>query len=210
MKQLFVFSILAALCAAPAAARDYGQQGRHFPIIETDLLAQIHSRLLNMEKSGETRRLNQKLKAQTIKRVKRPRPVPGLIRAVKNTSRLFDPTITVASDILDHRGKKIWGRGAKVNPLDTVKLRQNLIFIDGDDAEQLEWALKTNPGAKLILTKGAPLGLMKAHQRRIYFDQGGTLIRHFAIGALPAMVDQQGRMLRIREFALPKKRAPRS
>ena len=49
---------------------------------------------------------------------------------------------------------------------------------------------------------------MKARQRRFYFDQGGKLTAHFDIKALPAMVDQQGRMLRIREFALSEKRRP--
>ena len=59
------------LCPAQALARDYGQRGTVFPVIERDLLEQIHSRLAQMERSGETARLNEDLKRRTIARVKR-------------------------------------------------------------------------------------------------------------------------------------------
>ena len=203
MNRLSLPFLITALLSSPALARDYGQQGTHFPIIEPDLLEQIQSRLQTMDKNGDIDRLNQKLKARTIARVNRPKPVAGLVRATKTTTRLFDPTITLQADILDHDKRRIWAKGTRVNPLDTVPLRAALIFLDGDDPAQLEWAFaQKSKTAKLILTKGAPLQLMKARQRRFYFDQSGKLTAHFDIKALPAMVDQQGRMLRIRQFAL--------
>ena len=207
MNRRYLPILVTALLSSPALARDYGQQGTHFPIIELDLLKQIQSRLQTMDKNGDIDRLNQKLKARTIARVNRPKSVTGLVRATKTTTRLFDPTITLQADILDHDKRRIWAKGTRVNPLDTVPLRAALIFLDGDDPAQLEWAFaQKSKTAKLILTKGAPLQLMKARQRRFYFDQGGKLTEHFDIKALPAMVDQQGRMLRIREFALPQQR----
>ena len=210
MNRLSLPFLVTFLLSSPALARDYGQQGAHFPIIEPDLLEQIQSRLHAMDKNGDIDRLNQKLKTRTIARVNRPKPVAGLVRATKATTRLFDPTITLQADILDHDKRRIWEKGTKVNPLDTVPLRAALIFLDGDDPAQLEWAFAQKPKsvAKLILTNGAPLKLMKARQRRFYFDQGGRLTAHFDIKALPAIVDQQGRMLRLREFALSEKRRP--
>ena len=209
MNRLTLPFLIGALLSTPALARDYGQQGTHFPIIEPDLLEQIQSRLQTMDKNGDIDRLNQKLKARTIARVNRPKPVAGLVRATKATTRQFDPTIILQADIFDHDGSRIWTKGTRVNPLDTVPLRAALIFLDGDDPAQLEWAFaQKSKTAKLILTNGAPLQLMKARQRRFYFDQGGKLTAHFDIKALPAMVDQQGRMLRIREFTLSEKRRP--
>ena len=209
MNRRYLPLLVTVLLSSPSLARDYGQQGTHFPIIEPDLLEQIQSRLQTMDKNGDIDRLNQKLKARTIARVNRPKPVAGLVRATKAATRLFDPTITLQVDILDHDGRRIWAKGTKVNPLDTVPLRAALIFLDGDDPAQLEWAFAQKPKtAKLILTNGAPLQLMKSRQRRFYFDQGGKLTAHFDIKALPAIVDQQGRMLRIREFALSEKRRP--
>jgi len=148
--------------AAPAAARDYGQQGAVWPIAEPDLLQQIHARLTQLERTGETARLNEQLKQRTIARINRPQPVAGLVQASIERTWRFDPTITVERDIADNRGRVIVAAGTRVNPLDTVPLRAPLVFLDGDEPAQLAWALKRfgSTPAKLILVKGAPLELM--------------------------------------------------
>ena len=99
---------LACLACVPAAeARDYGQQGAVFPVIERDLLEQIHTRLTSMEKSGETKRLNQELQRRTAARVNRPEPVAGITSASETRVWRFDPTITVERDIADDKGRVI-------------------------------------------------------------------------------------------------------
>ena len=193
------------LCPAEVLARDYGQRGTVFPVIERDLLEQIHSRLTQMERSGETARLNEDLKRRTIARVNRPDPVAGIVRASEARRWQFDPTITLAADIRGAKGELIHAAGTRVNPLDSVGLRADLLFLDGDDPDQLAWALKQDANAKLILVNGAPLELMKARQRRFYFDQGGKLTERFGIRSVPARVRQQGRLLEISEIALPPK-----
>lgn len=200
---------LALALAGPAAARDYGQQGTVFPLIERDLLEQIHARLIAMEKSGETQRLNQELKRRTIARVERPEPVAGLVRAEAARRWSFDPTITLETDIRGAKGELIHPRGTRVNPLDSVPLRAELLFFDGDDPDQLAWALRQPANAKLILVRGAPLELMKARQRRFYFDQGGKLSTRFGIRAVPARVRQQGRLLEVSEIVLPQSKGSR-
>lgn len=197
------------LAALPASlhARDYGQRGTVFPVIERDLLEQIHSRLTQMEQSGETARLNNELKRRTIARVNRPDPVSGLVRASEGRRWRFDPTITIAADIRGAKGELIHAAGTKVNPLDSVQLRSPLLFLDGDDPDQLTWALKQDANAKLILVRGAPLELMKARQRRFYFDQGGKLTAKFGIRTVPARVRQDGRVLEVSEIALPPREA---
>ena len=197
--------------ATPGIARDYGQQGAVWPIVEPDLLAQIRARLTHLEKTGETERLNEELKRRTIARVNRPEPVAGIGSASATRSWRFDPTITVERNIADDKGRVIIAAGTRVNPLDTVPLRSTLVFLDGDDPAQLAWAARRfgRTQAKLILVRGAPLELMKARQRRFYFDQGGSLVKHFGIRAVPATVEQQGRVLIITEQAIePKERAP--
>ncbi len=194
------------LCPAEVLARDYGQRGTVFPVIERDLLEQIHSRLTQMERSGETAQLNEDLKRRTIARVNRPDPVAGIVRTSEARRWHFDPTITLAADIRGANGELIHAAGTRVNPLDSVGLRADLLFLDGDDPDQLIWALKQDANAKLILVKGAPLELMKARQRRFYFDQGGKLTERFGIRSVPARVRQQGRLLEVSEIALPPKR----
>ena len=207
MSKLILPAALLAVLLSPAEvlARDYGQRGTVFPVIERDLLEQIHSRLTQMERSGETARLNEDLKRRTIARVNRPDPVAGIVRASEARRWHFDPTITLAADIRVAKGELIYAAGTRVNPLDSVGLRAELLFLDGDDPDQLAWALQQAANAKLILVKGAPLELMKARQRRFYFDQGGKLTERFGIRSVPARVRQQGRLLEISEIALPPK-----
>jgi len=203
VRALVLLALLAALHAAPAEARDYGQQGTVFPIAERDLLEQIRSKLVAMEKSGETARLNRELKRRTVARVNRPEPVAGLVRAEAPRRWTIDPTVTLDADIRGAKGELIHAAGTRINPLDSVALRAELIFLDGDDPEQLAWALGRTGPAKLILVNGAPLELMRSRQRRFYFDQGGKLTQHFAIRAVPARVRQHGRQLEVSEIALP-------
>ena len=198
--------------ATPALARDYGQQGAVWPVVEPDLLAQIHARLAHLEKSGETARLNEELKRRTIARVNRPEPVAGVGSAAATRSWRFDPTITVDRNIADDKGRVVIAAGTRVNPLETVPLRAPLVFIDGDDPAQLAWAARRFGAtrAKLILVRGAPLELMKARQRRFYFDQGSSLVKHFGIRAVPATVEQQGRVLLVTEQAIETRERPSS
>ena len=68
-RALLIFSLVLAL-PATVNARDYGQRGTVFPVVERDLLQQIQSRLTGMEASGETARLNEEL----VRRVARVVP----------------------------------------------------------------------------------------------------------------------------------------
>ncbi len=197
------------LAAAPAMAKDYGQLAPVTPVIEPDLLAMIEQKLLAAKKSGKIDIMNRELAVRTQAKVRRPPPVAGMGRSTTLRSWSFDPTITVGSDIFDNRGNLIAPAGRKINPLDTVGLRQSLVFIDGDDPAQVRWAMSstTQLNAKLILTSGSPFSLMKAEQRRFYFDQEGKLTGKFGIRHVPAVVEQAGRVLKITEMPVPAMRA---
>ena len=209
MKRLLLLPLLTLLTTAESQARDYGQHGAVFPILERDLLEQIRERLVAMEKSGETARLNEQLKRRTLARVNRPEPVAEVVRAEATRRWTIDPTVTLDTNIRGAKGELIHAAGTRINPLDSVALRSELIFLDGDDPDQLAWALGRKDPAKLILVRGAPLELMRARQRRFYFDQGGKLVAHFAIRAVPARVRQRGRQLEVSEIALPTKKGAR-
>lgn len=210
MTRLFAAAVFATIAVTPVEARDYGRHGEVWPVAEPDLLAQIHARLTHLEASGETARHNADLKRRTIARINRPAPVVGLAPATALRRWTFDPTITVAADLKDGMGRMIVAAGTRVNPLDTVPLRSPLVFLNGDDPAQVAWALArfSKSPAKLILVDGAPLALMKSRRRRFYFDQGGKLVAHFAITAVPAVVEQRGRVLTVTEQP-PRKTAGR-
>lgn len=194
---LLVFAVAGA---PPAAAKDYGQVGTVFPIIEPDLLRVIEAKLNAMQANGQIDAMNRRLAERTRTKVNRPDPVAGIAAATRPRTWLYDPSIVLDHDIRDHKGQLIAARGKRVNPLDYVVVGTPLVFLDGDDEKQVEWALKRfDDKARLILVRGAPLELMTKRQRRFYFDQAGTLTTKFGIVATPAVVEQAGKAMRVTE-----------
>lgn len=205
-RTLLAFALFVSM---PAIARDYGQHGAVFPIAETDLLLAIEQRLRAMEASGQIEAFNRQLADRTAERVRRPPPVPGISHATATRSWTWDPTLTLDEDIRDGKGRVLFARGTRVNPLETVAMRRSLVFLDGDSPEQVAWALRSTnaENAHLILTSGNVFDRMKAGQRRFFFDQGGQLTARFGIRHVPAVVQQEGMVLRVTELGPDRLRA---
>ncbi len=185
-------------------ARDYGQAAQAFPVIEPDLLSTIEGRLRRAEASGELARSNEMFAKRVEAKVRRPDPVAGITPALKARSWDFDPSVTMERDIRDQKGNLIAAAGQRINPLDFVAIRQDLVFIDGDDAGQLAWATTrySDLKAKIIFIKGSPIEEMTARKRRFYFDQEGKLTSRFGIEHIPAVVSQAGKVMRVSEIVL--------
>ena len=87
-----------------------------------------------------------------------------------------------------------------------MNMDSELIFFDGEDSEQLEFAidLYKNSFKKpiLILTGGSPIKLEKKYKLDFYYDQDGVIIKKLGIKAVPALVVQEGRKLKVKEVML--------
>lgn len=199
-----------ALIMSPARieARDYDQTGQAFPIIETDLLSTIEARLKRAEATGELARTNEMFAKRVEAKVRRPTPVAGLSPATETRDWTYDPTVQLEHDIRDQKGNLIGRAGQRINPLDFVAIRQALVFVDGDDADQIAWATSryTDLNAKIIFVSGSPIEEMANRKRRFYFDQEGKLTSRFGIEHTPAIVQQNGRVMRVSEQVLKKGR----
>ena len=183
-----------------------GTQGSTYAIQEQSALAWIEERLLQMQASGEIARLQERLKAKGLESVEHPRAVQGLRHT--DTPRTFekDLTVVVSQDLKDAKGRIIQAAGTRLNPLRQVFSKKSLLFLDGDDAKQLDWALqeyKRSHGlVKLVLVKGPVLQLMRDHEIPFYFDQAGRLSRYFGLEQIPARVSQRKDKLLIEELKL--------
>lgn len=188
----------------PAHAVDHGQVGEAWPVVEPDLLDVIRAKLESAKASGKLDELNARFAQKVKARVMRPAPVGGISAAIEDRSWEFDPTVVIESDIRDHKGNLIATAGQRINPLDKISMTQKLLFIDGDDPAQVSWAMAQGDDlrTKVIMVKGSPFDLMKANQRRFYFDQAGSLTAKFGIEHTPASVEQKGRILIVTEDAL--------
>jgi len=212
---LLLFSITAS---QNSIARDYGQQGTVYPIVEQNFLKEIVTKLKEMEQNGKLAEFQNGIKNKMVDSVNKPKPVAGITATKFAKSWLFDPTVFLDNDLADQNGRVFYRAGTKVNPLDHMALTKTLIFIDGDDEAQVKWALKqdkirkdskgnknktkTKTKTKIILVKGVIIDLMKQTKTRLYFDQNATLTKKFSIKHTPATVEQEGKKLRIKEVLL--------
>ncbi len=187
-------------------AKDYGQAGQAFPVIEPDLLTTIESRLRRAEASGELARTNEMFAARAEAKVRRPTPVAGITPAEEARTWDYDPSVTLERAIHDQKGNLIAAAGQRINPLDFVAIKQDLVFIDGDNNAQIAWATSryTDLKAKIIFVNGSPIEAMTARKRRFYFDQEGKLTAKFGVQHTPAVVTQAGRIMRVSEHVLKK------
>lgn len=185
------FSITALIQIAEA--KNYGVLGEVFDIAETDLIDQIKERLQNLERNGTLKDIQQEIQREVVKNVKTPKPLMNIRNTEHPRTFEFDPTIELTVDLKDHKGKVFAKKGTKYNPLEMISFRKPLLFIDGDDANQVKWAITKMDKfklSKIILVKGSPLELQEKLGIPIYFDQYGTLTKRIGIKQVPAIVLQ--------------------
>lgn len=198
--------LLFLLCSKIAFAKDLGIHGVTYEIREKNLLEEIQEKLQEAKKDGRLDKFQNGVKKQMLDQVNNPKPIVGITRATENRDWIFDPSVSWPDDLRDQNGKVFYRAKTKVNPLEKISLTKALIFIDGSDEEQVSWALnqhKTRKGrVKIILIKGKIIDLMRTKKVRFYFDQNGLLTKKFSIRAVPAFVEQEGKILRVKEVAI--------
>lgn len=200
--------VLAFMCCQQAAhATDLGKIGPTYPIAEPHFLDFIQQRLLEKERSGELKLLEDQARQRGVDTVVNPAPVPGLSPGREARTFYYDPTFVLDRNILDDKGRVIFASGTRKNPLEVVSLSKHLLFFDARDDRQTAKARElVNHYAgrvKPILVGGSYLALMKSWRVPVYFDQQGVLTRRLGISHVPALVSQDGLRLRIDELVLP-------
>ncbi|WP_041804629.1 type-F conjugative transfer system protein TraW [Rickettsia bellii] len=178
--------------------RDYEVQGHVFPIIEESLLEVIMAKLQIAKQNGVLEKMQEEFKNKVQQKISRPTPVLALAKASINRNWHYDPSFIQKTDVKDQAGNIIVKVGTNVNPLEKISWGKALIFIDGDDEQQVKWA-KSKIG-KLVLTSGNPIKLAQKLNKPVFFDQGGVLTTRFKIKAVPAIARQEGKLLKISEI----------
>ncbi len=197
-----LFFIVAGV--SPLFAKDLGVWGQVYPIAEPDILDFIHARLGALQKDGQLQKMQEQFTHNVIAHTLRPTPVSGMGEVT--TSRIFyyDPTFTAPINVYNQQGIMVVKAGTRVNPFDYTTLREVLLFINADDPAQVKWALATKQKfdlTKIILVEGnIKTASTDDHLGRIYFDQDGVLCKKLGITAVPALVMQSGKQLKIEEL----------
>jgi conjugal transfer pilus assembly protein TraW len=207
--------LLCSIVLLPISARatDFGTQGASFKVIEEPFIQMMKRRMEQVDIEAE----KEKIQTRAMRSVETPTPINSIKSAVENRIFYFDPSYTLDKDAVLPCGKILHKAGATVNPLEHMELNRRMFFIDGRNQEQVEWLKeqlktpKTKAGNQIIEDRVILVGgsvfkikedLGDDHADKVYFDQAGELTNKFVIKASPAVVVQDGLMLKIEELSL--------
>lgn len=209
--QKVLFIILLLGVEILAVAKDFGKWAHSFSIKEEGFITMIKRKLETIDFEKE----NKKMAQIAREKIENPTPVKGIHPCTKTREFLHDPSYILLEDVILPCGKVLYAAGSRVNPLDHMDLERRLFFIDAKDQEQSEWLEEfikprsendsNNHTDMIILVGGSVFKTQEKFGRVVYFDQSGELTTKFGIKASPALVEQEGKMLKIKEFNLKDK-----
>jgi conjugal transfer pilus assembly protein TraW len=199
-----------------ARAEDLGTRGRTGPI-DRDARQQVQDRIRAKEANGDLARFWNDYQAKVVDAIKHPAPL-GIPSDTRFHTELHELRFVLPQDYRDQTGHIVARRGAVIEPLKIQPLRSGLIFIDGRDEAQVQYALAAgrHEPLKIVLTAGSPYDLRVRFRNVLwngspavpfYFDQRKLIINQLQrlygiqLRSVPAKLTQQGSQLQI-EFGM--------
>lgn len=187
-----LIALLLLPCAALAAPGPV--LGPTFPIAEPDTLSEIEAAASSTDWQRWMRKAPKDYSAFDSARLPRNR---------ESGSSLFDPTYTLAEDLVNERGDVLVARGTQVNALETIRLPGRYIVI-GSTPEDYRWLDEVaRPGSrdKVLVASSNVLTEREATGRTLYaLDE--RFIERFGLTGIPSIVQQEGPMLRVERYVL--------
>ncbi|EGT3611244.1 type-F conjugative transfer system protein TraW [Morganella morganii] len=207
MNRTLIITLFILLFPSGITAKELGSAGNVWKIKERNLITVMKERLAQKFNGQTDEQIQEELRRRTEERSLRPAPVAGITRATETAVHYFDPSFTLTKDIADDKGVVFARKGEVFNPFDISGFTQTLVFIDGDDPEQITWVKQFKPKtirSKIILVNGNIKDTEELLDTRIYFDQLGELTGRFGIKRVPAVIEDAGdnKNLRITEVGL--------
>jgi len=176
-----LYAALLGTNVAIGSPPDLGVYGTIFPIEEVDIRQEIKRQLRAMHWSAV-----QHAWFKQAKKVLLQSPTLKLKQANKNQCDFIDPSV--------HFKTSVWH---DINPLDYVKPRRALVFIDGDDLQQVHFASRLKRDLSqpviIIVAKGNYRRVRQYMQRHYHlvapiYRADPKLIKRFHIQVLPSLL----------------------
>lgn len=196
-------SVLLLLYGSAIHAKDLGQHGAIYPVIESNLLDVMVHRANEMQQSGELKMRQEEMRAMVENQIRQPMAIPGLDFMDEERITYVDLSVMSTSPIIDKNGNVLMIQGRRINPLDVIDFTDPLYFIDGTKTHQIKWALKDGgQNAIILLVKGSVFDLMSKYDAKFFFDQDGNLVKRLGIKQVPAKVESVGDKLKVHEIII--------
>lgn len=190
---------ISSLSNVYADAENLGIVAKTYTINEPDMIEWIKTRVTGMMQNGEWEQIQKQAVANAKNQINNPIPVSGISDATVTKTWYYKPMIELKQNLTDGHGHIIAKAGIynalRYKPFDT-----QLLFINGNNKKQVEWAIKhyQNDGikTKIVLTQGSFMALDKKHKIWFFYDQNGKYTQKLQIQHVPAIVTQDGENLK--------------
>lgn len=193
-------------------SEDLGVKGQVYEA-DRDAREQMKDQVRQKQRSGELDKFWRSFRDKNVDAIKNPQPL-GIKSNYSFRAEIRDLKFTFPKDVRDEKNNVVVRAGTTVEPLKIQPLVSGLIFIDGRDQRQVDYAIargRREP-LKIVLTAGSPFDLRVKYQDEIwrgsktipfYFDQRkmiiNTLQRLYGIdvSSVPALLSQRGQQLSV-------------
>lgn len=197
---LFFAFTSSQIAISGSSIKDLGTVGTTYPVIETDVVAELTKKAIQHEKTHRPAPLLEQLKTH------QPANLQKLPHAEQDRDFFVTMDYSLEQDYVDGEGNILYPKGFTFNPLDYVSFSAGLVVIDGTDPEQLSWFQKTpyaaNHRVRLLLSDGYVFELGRLLKRPVFYLTKDIATR-LQLAAVPAVVVQQDRSLLVYEIAVP-------
>ncbi|WP_288319760.1 conjugal transfer protein TraW [uncultured Parasutterella sp.] len=170
-------------CAKPRAKLErLPTLGPLTEVIEPNILEAFKKRVRTMKQDGSYDRRFEENKTKIRKSLETPQPAIALSAA--NALRVWD----VTPSIPERLPEKLLRESRKI---ELPRIPRALLFINANDEQSLKAAeklIRKLPDVRVVLTSGSIADASERLSRRIFFDQGSSLVRSFGIRQVPALL----------------------
>jgi len=181
------------------------ETGETYQFTEKDMIEEIKEQIINnktqIENKLEEYKKTTKEKANNYK----PTDLKKLSPAIKSKTFYPDMTYTNPNDIYDNKGDIIYPKGFKFNPLDYQTIHYQIIVINGNSKEELDWLIKNNYTDNIkymiLLSDGNYKEVGEKIKQPVFYAMP-KITEKFNLEHTPSIITQIGNKMEVKEICL--------
>lgn len=190
-----------AILTVNAAAENLGRKGDVYQA-DRDGRDQLKDIVRKKQQTGEVDKFWRNFRDRNVDAIKNPAPL-GVASRYGYRVEERELKFTFPQDVKNERNQVVVARGTVVEPLKIQPLTAGLIFIDGRDQKQVDYAIargRKQP-LKIVLTAGSPHDLRVKYKDHDWW--GGTKTIPFYFDQRKMIIDQLQRLYGINISSVP-------